>query len=43
MAIDFTVKDVRHRVVTQSSTKHGAVVLKNLREVRSDFKLTVQA
>jgi hypothetical protein len=31
------------KVVTQSSTKHGAAVLKNLREVRSDFKLTVQA
>jgi hypothetical protein len=30
------------KVVTQSSTKHGAAVLKNLREVRSDFKLTVQ-
>jgi hypothetical protein len=31
------------KVVTQSSTKHGAAVLKNLREERSDFKLTVQA
>jgi hypothetical protein len=31
------------KVVTQSSTKHGGALLKNLREVRSDFKLTVQA
>jgi hypothetical protein len=31
------------KIVTQSSTKHGGTVLKNPREVRSDFKLTVQA
>jgi hypothetical protein len=31
------------KVVTQSSAKHGAALLKTVREVRSDFKLTVQA
>jgi hypothetical protein len=31
------------KIVTQSSAKHGGGLLKNLREVRSDFKLTVQA
>jgi hypothetical protein len=31
------------KVVTQSSAKHGAALLKNIREIRSNFKLTVQA
>jgi hypothetical protein len=31
------------KVVTQSSAKRGAALLKTLREVRSDFMLTVQA
>jgi hypothetical protein len=31
------------KIVTQSAIKGGGTVLKNLREVRSDFKLTVQA
>jgi hypothetical protein len=35
--------DYALKVVTQSSTKHGAALLKTVREVRSDFKLTVQA
>jgi hypothetical protein len=38
MALDFTVKDVIHKV----TAKNGAALLKNLREVRSDFKLTAQ-
>jgi hypothetical protein len=35
--MDYTLK-----VVTQSSAKHSATLLKTVREVRSDFKLTVQ-
>jgi hypothetical protein len=31
------------KVVTQSSAKGGGALLKNIREVRSDFKLTAQA
>jgi hypothetical protein len=34
---DYTLK-----VVTQSSVKHGNTLLKNLREVRSEFRLTAQ-
>jgi len=30
-------------VVTQSSTKHGGTLLKNLRETKSEFTLTAQA
>jgi hypothetical protein len=79
MALDFTVKDVIHKVmakftpaflpdakkpfnlkavivpaltvgkeyalkvVTQSSAKHGSGLLKDLRELRSEFKLTAQS
>jgi hypothetical protein len=35
--MDYTLK-----IVTQSSAKHGGALLKNVREVRSDFKMTVQ-
>jgi hypothetical protein len=31
------------KIVTQSSAKGGGALLKNIREVRSDFKLTAQA
>jgi hypothetical protein len=30
------------KVVTQSSAKHGGSLLKNVRKIRSDFRLTVQ-
>jgi hypothetical protein len=35
-------KDYTLKVVTQSSVKHGVTLLKNLREVRSEFILTAQ-
>jgi hypothetical protein len=38
VGMDYTLK-----VVTQSSAKHAAALLKGVREVRSDFKLTAQA
>jgi hypothetical protein len=64
MALDFTVKDIIHKVTAKFAHAflpeakkpynlravhqleldiHGIALLKNIREVRSDFKLTVQA
>ncbi|MDR2053206.1 MAG: hypothetical protein LBP80_07315 [Treponema sp.] len=37
-----TIRGYGLKVVTQSSVKHGNTLLKNLREVRSEFRLTVQ-
>jgi hypothetical protein len=36
-------KDYALKVVTQSSARGGGALLKNLREIRSEFKLTAQA
>jgi hypothetical protein len=35
--------DYALKVVTQSSAKDGGALLKNLREMRSDFRLTTHA
>ncbi|MDR1400459.1 MAG: DUF4469 domain-containing protein [Treponema sp.] len=36
-------KDYALKVITQSSTRHGSGILKNLREVLSEFKLTAHS
>ncbi|MDR0785979.1 MAG: DUF4469 domain-containing protein [Treponema sp.] len=36
-------KEYALKVVTQSSAKHSATLLKDLREIRSEFRLTAQS